>query len=252
MAFSFNGTHVRTLGFSARLLEVPLLPEFSQDTLSLPELQGVLDLPKRIGSRTLSFELGLKATSRTEQQEKLSALGKLLDQDAAPLILDISPARFITARLKEAPIFSRIGTFSLRAYISFLASDPYFYSKEPFEKTIRGSGHSTLSFHELKTDYKTPLMLSLTSEAKTTMEIQLGNDLMRLTHIFNKGEILELDGKLKTARIIQDTRIRSGLAALSSPTFFEITPEDELQISIEGNPEKLSARFFVYGKWRTL
>lgn len=252
MAFSFNGTHISTLGFRARLLDVPLLPEFSQETLSLPELQGELDLPKRIGSRTLSFELGLKAISKQEQQEKLSALGKLLDQDAAPLILDLSPERFITARLKEAPIFTRIGAFSLRANISFLASDPYFYSNEPFEKTLTSLGSSSISFRELNTDYKAPLMLSLTSEGKTTATLRLGEDHVTLTHTFKKGEVLELDGKLKTIRIVQGTEVRSGLATLSSPTFFEVTKGDVLQVTIQAGSSKCSARFYVYGKWRTL
>lgn len=251
MAFSFNGTHISTLGFRARLLDVPLLPEFTQESLSLPELRGERDLPRKIKGRTLNFELGLKALSKAEQQKKLSSLAKLLDQDAAPLILDLSPERFITARLKEAPIFSRIGAFSLRGTLSFYSADPYFYSTTPLEQEFHSAGTKQLSFRKLQSDLKTPLMLSLQAQGQTVVHISQGTKQITLTHTFKSGETLEYDSKLKTVRIIQGFLVRSGLSTLSAPIFFEVSDTDQLSVRIQNSSGNLSAIFRVYGKWRT-
>jgi predicted phage tail component-like protein len=192
--FSFDGIHSNTFdGLEiVTKYDKDLLPDMENKLISIPGMDGVIDLGYTLKERVIPVSFRLRGASIADYFQKAEKVAKWLNTgEVKPLILDAMPNRTFMARPMSAIDPARIGMIS-EAEVNFLVPDT---------AAIGTSQDLTLTQGTIYTyagNYKTfPIFTITVKAAITSLKLTKGgtNEFILVNRSFGVNDIITIDMK---------------------------------------------------------
>ena len=244
MGFKFNGRTSQSFGLATRITKEYRMPDFTNNTVTVPGRDGVFDFGETGGARTIEISCFIPPGKSDEDflSRKDDVIAWLSPESGlCDLILDKEPGRVYKARLDSGFSFDKAVRNSCTFDLSFFCPDPYAYAEndEVYEFTELGEVTLTRSLGN---------MLSL-PEYQLTADLARGKSACIATNgsaLMINGPLdtvtdLVIDSSLMTAKVTDGSGniLRNGLPLLSDLNFPELKPgENTLSIDADSSTEK--------------
>ena len=224
MGFKFNGRTSQSFGLATRMTKEIRMPDFTNNTITVPGREGVFDFGETIGERKIEISCFIPPGKSDEdflarKDEIIAWLNP--DIGLCDLILDKEPNRVHRARLESGFSFDKVVRNSCTFDLTFLCPDPYAYAEndETFEITEAG----TFSLNRTLGNADSLPVYSLTADlakGKNAVVTTNGSSL-KIDGALSKNEILVIDSSLMTAKVTDSdgNTLRNGLPLLESLDF---------------------------------
>ena len=187
MGFRFNGRTSQSFGLATRQTKENRMPDFTNNTVTVPGREGVFDFGETIGERKIEISCFIPPGKTDE--EFLARKDEIIawlnpDNGLEDLILDKEPGRVYRARLEGGFSFDKAVRNSCTFDLTFLCPDPYAYAEadETYEFTEPGTFTVRRSLGNADSLPVYSLTAELTKETKAV--------------ITTNGNALEISGRL--------------------------------------------------------
>lgn len=203
------------------------MPDFTNNTVTVPGREGVFDFGETIGERKIEISCFIPPGKTDE--EFLARKDEIIawlnpDNGLKDLILDKEPGRVYRARLEGGFSFDKAVRNSCTFDLTFLCPDPYAYAEadETYEFTEPGTFTVSRSLGNADSLPVYSLTAELTKETKAV--ITTNGNALEISGRLAKDEILVIDSSLMTAMVTdQDgNTLRNGLPLVNSLDFPEL------------------------------
>lgn len=203
------------------------MPDFTNNTVTVPGREGVFDFGETIGERKIEISCFIPPGKTDE--EFLARKDEIIawlnpDNGLKDLILDKEPGRVYRARLEGGFSFDKAVRNSCTFDLTFLCPDPYAYAEadETYEFTEPGTFTVSRSLGNADSLPVYSLTAELTKETKAV--ITTNGNALEISGRLAKDEILVIDSSLMTAKVTdQDgNTLRNGLPLVNSLDFPEL------------------------------
>ena len=203
------------------------MPDFTNNTVTVPGREGVFDFGETIGERKIEISCFIPPGKTDE--EFLARKDEIIawlnpDNGLEDLILDKEPGRVYRARLEGGFSFDKAVRNSCTFDLTFLCPDPYAYAEadETYEFTEPGTFTVSRSLGNADSLPVYSLTAELTKETKAV--ITTNGNALEISGRLAKDEILVIDSSLMTAMVTdQDgNTLRNGLPLVNSLDFPEL------------------------------
>ena len=203
------------------------MPDFTNNTVTVPGREGVFDFGETIGERKI--EISCFIPPGRSDEEFLARKDEIIawlnpDNGLKDLILDKEPGRVYRARLEGGFSFDKAVRNSCTFDLTFLCPDPYAYAEadETYEFTEPGTFTVSRSLGNADSLPVYSLTAELTKETKAV--ITTNGNALEISGRLAKDEILVIDSSLMTAMVTdQDgNTLRNGLPLVNSLDFPEL------------------------------
>ena len=203
------------------------MPDFTNNTVTVPGREGVFDFGETIGERKI--EISCFSPPGKTDEEFLARKDEIIawlnpDNGLKDLILDKEPGRVYRARLEGGFSFDKAVRNSCTFDLTFLCPDPYAYAEadETYEFTEPGTFTVSRSLGNADSLPVYSLTAELTKETKAV--ITTNGNALEISGRLAKDEILVIDSSLMTAMVTdQDgNTLRNGLPLVNSLDFPEL------------------------------
>jgi predicted phage tail component-like protein len=227
MGFRFNGRTSQSFGLATRQTKENRMPDFTNNTVTVPGREGVFDFGETIGERKIEISCFIPPGKTDE--EFLARKDEIIawlnpDNGLKDLILDKEPGRVYRARLEGGFSFDKAVRNSCTFDLTFLCPDPYAYAEadETYEFTEPGTFTVSRSLGNADSLPVYSLTAELTKETKAV--ITTNGNALEISGRLAKDEILVIDSSLMTAMVTdQDgNTLRNGLPLVNSLDFPEL------------------------------
>jgi predicted phage tail component-like protein len=227
MGFRFNGRTSQSFGLATRQTKENRMPDFTNNTVTVPGREGVFDFGETIGERKI--EISCFIPPGRSDEEFLARKDEIIawlnpDSGLKDLILDKEPGRVYRARLEGGFSFDKAVRNSCTFDLTFLCPDPYAYAEadETYEFTEPGTFTVSRSLGNADSLPVYSLTAELTKETKAV--ITTNGNALEISGRLAKDEILVIDSSLMTAMVTdQDgNTLRNGLPLVNSLDFPEL------------------------------
>jgi predicted phage tail component-like protein len=227
MGFRFNGRTSQSFGLATRQTKENRMPDFTNNTVTVPGREGVFDFGETIGERKI--EISCFIPPGRSDEEFLARKDEIIawlnpDNGLKDLILDKEPGRVYRARLEGGFSFDKAVRNSCTFDLTFLCPDPYAYAEadETYEFTEPGTFTVSRSLGNADSLPVYSLTAELTKETKAV--ITTNGNALEISGRLTKDEILVIDSSLMTAMVTdQDgNTLRNGLPLVNSLDFPEL------------------------------
>lgn len=220
------------------------MPDFTNNTVTVPGRDGVFDFGETIGERKIEISCFIPPGKTDE--EFLARKDEIIawlnpDNGLKDLILDKEPGRVYRARLEGGFSFDKAVRNSCTFDLTFLCPDPYAYAEadETYEFTEPGTFTVSRSLGNADSLPVYSLTAELTKETKAV--ITTNGNALEISGRLAKDEILVIDSSLMTAKVTnQDgNTLRNGLPLVNSLDFPELKAgENTLVIDADSSTTK--------------
>lgn len=244
MGFRFNGRTSQSFGLATRQTKENRMPDFTNNTVTVPGREGVFDFGETIGERKIEISCFIPPGKTDE--EFLARKDEIIawlnpDNGLKDLILDKEPGRVYRARLEGGFSFDKAVRNSCTFDLTFLCPDPYAYAEadETYEFTEPGTFTVSRSLGNADSLPVYSLTAELTKETKAV--ITTNGNALEISGRLAKDEILVIDSSLMTAMVTdQDgNTLRNGLPLVNSLDFPELKAgENTLVIDADSSTTK--------------
>jgi predicted phage tail component-like protein len=224
MGFKFNGKTSQSFGLATRMTKENRMPDFTNNTITVPGREGVFDFGETIGERKIEISCFIPPGKSDEdflarKDEIIAWLNP--DIGLCDLILDKEPNRVYRARLESGFSFDKVVRNSSTFDLTFLCPDPYAYAEndETFEITEAGTfslnrtlgNADSLPVYSLVADLAKGKNAVITTNGKS----------LKIDGVLNEDEVLVIDSSLMTAKVTDadGNTLRNGLPLLESLDF---------------------------------
>lgn len=258
MGFKFNGRTSQSFGLATRMTKEYRMPDFTNNTITVPGREGVFDFGETIGERKIEISCFIPpgksdADFLARKEEIIAWLNP--DEGLRDLILDKEPDRVYKARLEGGFSFDKAVRNSCTFDLTFFCPDPYAYAEADETYEFTEPGTFTLN-RELGNADSLPVYLlqaSLTKEKSAVLTTN-GKSL-EISGQLGKEEILVIDSALMTAKVTdaEGNTLRNGLPLIKSLNFPELNPSGNTLVidadsSIEQVVRELKSQEYFTGQ----
>lgn len=217
------------------------MPDFTNNTITVPGREGVFDFGETIGERKIEISCFIPPGKTDE--EFLARKDEIIawlnpDKGLCDLILDKEPGRVYRARLEGGFSFDKAVRNSCTFDLTFFCPDPYAYSETDETYEFAEPGSFTVS-RELGNADSLPvysLTADLTKDKKAV--ITTNGMALEISGQLGKEEVLVIDSSLMTAKVTDKdgNTLRNGLPLIKSLNFPELKPgENSLLIDADSS-----------------
>jgi predicted phage tail component-like protein len=239
MGFKFNGITSQSMGLATRQTAENRMPDFTNNTISVPGREGVFDFGETIGERKIEISCFIPPGKSDEdflarKDEIIAWLNP--DIGLCPLILDKEPGRVYQARLESGFSFDKAVRNSCTFDLTFLCPDPYTYAENDETYEITDTGEHTVTRTKGNAD-SLPVYSVVADLAKgKSAVITTNGSSLQINGVLTENEILVIDSSLMTAKVTDTggNTLRNGLPLLESLNFPALKVGDNT-ISIEAD-----------------
>jgi predicted phage tail component-like protein len=245
MGFRFNGRTSQSFGLATRRTKENRMPDFTNNTVTVPGREGVFDFGETIGERKIEISCFIPPGKTDE--EFLARKDEIIawlnpDNGLKDLILDKEPGRVYRARLEGGFSFDKAVRNSCTFDLTFLCPDPYAYAEadETYEFTEPGTFTVSRSLGNADSLPVYSLTAELTKDKKAI--ITTNGKALEISGRLTKDEILVIDSSLMTAMVTdQDgNTLRNGLPLVNSLDFPKLqTGENTLAVDADISTTKV-------------
>ena len=223
MGFTFDGTHSREVGITARLLVWQAGPPLSNVLVAVPGRAGVVDFGARATERIITLDCGIRPQAGiAELVGVCDRLAGWLDPGGlGQLVLDDAPDRFWNARLSGPVDVERLIRSAGRFPLEFLAPDPYAYALSDETFTLSGLGNHVVT-RTLGNAGSLPIyQIKAAIQAGGSVTVATNGEGFAVVGPLNAGETLVVDAARVTARVVNSAgeTLRNGLPLLRELNF---------------------------------
>ena len=221
------------------------MPDFTNNTVTVPGREGVFDFGETIGERKIEISCFIPPGKTDE--EFLARKDEIIawlnpDNGLKDLILDKEPGRVYRARLEGGFSFDKAVRNSCTFDLTFLCPDPYAYAEadETYEFTEPGTFTVSRSLGNADSLPVYSLTAELTKETKAV--ITTNGNALEISGRLAKDEILVIDSSLMTAMVTdQDgNTLRNGLPLVNSLDFPKLKAgENTLAVDADSSTTKV-------------
>lgn len=224
MGFKFNGRTSQSFGLATRMTKENRMPDFTNNTITVPGREGVFDFGETIGERKIEISCFIPPGKSDEnflarKDEIIAWLNP--DIGLCDLILDKEPNRVYRARLESGFSFEKAVRNSCTFDLTFLCPDPYAYAEndETYEITETG----TFSINRALGNADSLPIYSLVADlakGKNAVITTNGSQL-QINGVLAENEVLVIDSSLMTAKVTDTdgNTLRNGLPFIESLNF---------------------------------
>lgn len=244
MGFRFNGKTSQSFGLATRQTKENRMPDFTNNTVTVPGREGVFDFGETIGERKIEISCFIPPGKTDE--EFLARKDEIIawlnpDNGLKDLILDKEPGRVYRARLEGGFSFDKAVRNSCTFDLTFLCPDPYAYAEtdETYEFTEPGAYTVSRSLGNADSLPVYSLTAELTSSRKAV--ITTNGKALEISGKLAKDDILVVDSSLMTAKVTDTdgNTLRNGLPLIDSLDFPKLSPgENTLVIDADSSTTK--------------
>lgn len=220
------------------------MPDFTNNTVTVPGREGVFDFGETIGERKIEISCFIPPGKTDE--EFLARKDEIIawlnpDNGLKDLILDKEPGRVYRARLEGGFSFDKAVRNSCTFDLTFLCPDPYAYAEadETYEFTEPGTFTVSRSLGNADSLPVYSLTAELTKETKAV--ITTNGNALEISGRLAKDEILVIDSSLMTAKVTDrdGNTLRNGLPLVNSLDFPKLkSGENTLVIDADSSTTK--------------
>lgn len=231
MGFKFNGITSQSMELATRQTAENRMPDFTNNTITVPGREGVFDFGETIGERKIEISCFIPPGKSDEdflarKDEIIAWLNP--DIGLCPLILDKEPGRVYQARLEGGFSFDKAVRNSCTFDLTFLCPDPYAYAENDETYEITDTGEHTVS-RSLGNADSLPVysVVADLAKGKSTIITTNGSSL-QINGVLTESEILVIDSSLMTAKVTDadGNTLRNGLPLLESLNFPALKVDD--------------------------
>lgn len=221
------------------------MPDFTNNTVTVPGREGVFDFGETIGERKIEISCFIPPGKTDE--EFLARKDEIIawlnpDNGLKDLILDKEPGRVYRARLEGGFSFDKAVRNSCTFDLTFLCPDPYAYAEadETYEFTEPGTFTVSRSLGNADSLPVYSLSAELTEDKKAI--ITTNGKALEISGRLTKDEILVIDSSLMTAKVTDTdgNTLRNGLPLIDSLDFPKLqTGENTLVIDADSSTTRV-------------
>lgn len=221
------------------------MPDFTNNTVTVPGREGVFDFGETIGERKI--EISCFIPPGRSDEEFLARKDEIIawlnpDSGLKDLILDKEPGRVYRARLEGGFSFDKAVRNSCTFDLTFLCPDPYAYAEadETYEFTEPGTFTVSRSLGNADSLPVYSLSAELTKDKKAI--ITTNGKALEISGRLTKDEILVIDSSLMTAKVTDTdgNTLRNGLPLIDSLDFPKLKAgENTLAVDADSSTTKV-------------
>ena len=224
MGFKFNGKTSQSFGLATRMTKENRMPDFTNNTITVPGREGLFDFGETIGERKIEISCFIPPGKSDEdflarKDEIIAWLNP--DIGLCDLILDKEPNRVYRARLESGFSFDKVVRNSCTFDLTFLCPDPYAYAENDETFEIPESGTFSLN-RTLGNADSLPVYSLVADLAKgKNAVITTNGSSLKINGVLTEDEVLIIDSSLMTAKVTDSNgnTLRNGLPLLESLDF---------------------------------
>jgi predicted phage tail component-like protein len=245
MGFRFNGRTSQSFGLATRQTKENRMPDFTNNTVTVPGREGVFDFGETIGERKI--EISCFIPPGRSDEEFLARKDEIIawlnpDSGLKDLILDKEPGRVYRARLEGGFSFDKAVRNSCTFDLTFLCPDPYVYAEadETYGFTEPGTFMVSRSLGNADSLPVYSLSAELTKDKKAI--ITTNGKALEISGRLTKDEILVIDSSLMTAKVTDadGNTLRNGLPLIDSLDFPKLKAgENTLAVDADSSTTKV-------------
>lgn len=227
MGFKFNGKTSQSFGLATRMTKENRMPDFTNNTITVPGREGLFDFGETIGERKIEISCFIPPGKTDEdflarKDEIIAWLNP--DIGLCDLILDKEPNHVYRARLESGFSFEKAVRNSCTFDLTFLCPDPYAYAENDEIYEITESG--TFSINRVLGNADSLPIYSLVADLAKGKNavITTNGSQMQINGALSENEVLVIDSSLMTAKVTDadGNTLRNGLPLLESLNFPEL------------------------------
>lgn len=224
MGFKFNGKTSQSFGLATRMTKENRMPDFTNNTITVPGREGLFDFGETIGERKIEISCFIPPGKSDEdflarKDEIIAWLNP--DIGLCDLILDKEPNRIYRARLESGFSFEKAVRNSCTFDLTFLCPDPYAYAEDDEIYEITDAGTFSIN-RDLGNADSLPIYSLAADLAKGKYAVITTNgSQLQINGILAENEILVIDSSLMTAKVTDanGNTLGNGLPLLESLNF---------------------------------
>ena len=200
------------------------MPDFTNNTVTVPGREGVFDFGETIGERKIEISCFIPPGKTDE--EFLARKDEIIawlnpDNGLKDLILDKEPGRVYRARLEGGFSFDKAVWNSCTFDLTFLCPDPYAYAENDETYEITETGEFSIN-RSLGNADSLPIYSLVADLAKgKNAVITTNGSQLQINGVLSENEVLVIDSSLMTAKVTDadGNTLRNGLPLLENLNF---------------------------------
>ena len=224
MGFKFNGKTSQSFGLATRMTKENRMPDFTNNTITVPGREGLFDFGESIGERKIEISCFIPPGKSDEdflarKDEIIAWLNPGIG--LCDLILDKEPNRVYRARLESGFSFEKAVRNSCTFDLTFLCPDPYAYAENDETYEITETGEFSIN-RSLGNADSLPIYSLVADLAKgKNAVITTNGSQLQINGVLSENEVLVIDSSLMTAKVTDadGNTLRNGLPLLESLNF---------------------------------
>mgnify|MGYP000857327205 CR=1 FL=1 len=224
MGFKFNGRTSQSFGLATRMTKENRMPDFTNNTITVPGREGSFDFGETIGERKIEISCFIPPGKADEdflarKDEIIAWLNP--DIGLCDLILDKEPDRVYRARLESGFSFEKAVRNSCTFDLTFLCPDPYAYAENDETYEITETGEFSIN-RSLGNADSLPIYSLVADLAKgKNAVITTNGSQLQINGVLSENEVLVIDSSLMTAKVTDadGNTLRNGLPLLENLNF---------------------------------
>ena len=224
MGFKFNGKTSQSFGLATRMTRENRMPDFTNNTITVPGREGLFDFGETIGERKIEISCFIPPGKSDEdflarKDEIIAWLNP--DIGLCDLILDKEPNRVYRARLESGFSFEKAVRNSCTFDLTFLCPDPYAYAENDETYEITETGEFSIN-RSLGNADSLPIYSLVADLAKgKNAVITTNGSQLQINGVLADNEVLVINSALMTAKVTDadGNTLRNGLPLLESLNF---------------------------------